>query len=124
MPYENLSKSYKAFVSNVDYVETPKNIEETLEFAEWRKVVMEEMRAFKANETWEVSNLPSGKKTVGCKWIFTTKFKPDDIIDRHKARLVAKGFTQTYGLDYDETFTLVAKLNTIRVLLSLAVNMD
>ncbi|KAG8501502.1 hypothetical protein CXB51_003813 [Gossypium anomalum] len=122
--YGNLSKSYKAFVTNVDSVKTPKNIEEALKSAEWRQAVMEEMKALKNNETWEVSDLPKEKKIVGCKWIFTTKFKPDGCIDRYKARLVAKGFTQTYGLDYDKTFALVAKLNTIRVLLSLAANLD
>ncbi|KAG8501038.1 hypothetical protein CXB51_003111 [Gossypium anomalum] len=122
--YGNLSKSYKAFVTNVDSVKTPKNIEEALESAEWRQAVMEEIKALKNNETWKVSDLPKGKKTVVCKWIFTTKFKPDGRIDRYKARLVAKGFTQTYGLDYDETFAPVAKLNTIRVLLSLAANLD
>ncbi|KAE8691929.1 cell division topological specificity factor-like protein [Hibiscus syriacus] len=77
--------------------ETPKNIEEALESVEWRNAVMEEMRAL--------------------------KFKPDGSIDRHKARLVGKDFTQTYGLGYDETFASFAKLNTIRVLLSLTVNM-
>ncbi|GMI70512.1 hypothetical protein HRI_000720500 [Hibiscus trionum] len=122
--YGNLSKSYNTFISNVDSVETPKNIEEALKSAKWRQAVLEEIKALEDNGTWEISKLPTGKKTVGCKWIFTTKFKPDGSIDRYKARLVARGFTQTYGLDYEETFAPVAKLNTIRVLLSIAVNLE
>ncbi|KAG8499488.1 hypothetical protein CXB51_005964 [Gossypium anomalum] len=122
--YGNLSKSYNAFVSNVDSIETPKNIEEALKSTKWKQAVLEEIKALEDNGTWEISKLPTGKKTVGCKWIFTTKFKPDGSIDRYKARLVARGFAQTYGLDYEETFAPMAKLNTIRVLLSIAVNLE
>ena len=68
--------------------------------------------------------LPVGKKTVGFKWVFTVKFKADGLVERYKARLVAQGYTQTFGIDYQETFALVAKINTIQILFSLAVNLD
>ena len=91
---------------------------------EWRETILEEMKVLDKNETWSVVDFPKGKKTLGCKWVFTVKYNADGTLDRYKARLVAKGFTQTYGIDYSETFTPIAKLNTIRVLISIAVNLD
>ena len=82
------------------------------------------MKALKKDNTWELVQFPKGKTTVGCKWLFTIKHKSNGTVERYKAHLVAKGFTQTYGIDYLQTFAPVAKLNTIRVLLSLAANLD
>ncbi|KAE8687390.1 hypothetical protein F3Y22_tig00111022pilonHSYRG00655 [Hibiscus syriacus] len=93
-------------------------------FSHIRRVVEEEICALEKNATWTVTNLPQGKKVVGCQWIFSVKYNFDGSIQRYKARLAARGFTQTYGIDFKETFAPVAKLNNVRVLLSLAVNCD
>ncbi|KAH9716025.1 protein kinase domain-containing protein [Citrus sinensis] len=122
--YKNLSSSYHTFVSQLSSVDIPKSIQEALKVPEWKKAVREEMEALEKNRTWEMVYLPEGKLIVGCKWIFTVKYNSYGSLERYKARLVAKGFTQTYGVDYQETFAPVAKLNTIRILLSVVVNLE
>uniref|UniRef100_A0A2N9EKK0 Integrase catalytic domain-containing protein n=1 Tax=Fagus sylvatica TaxID=28930 RepID=A0A2N9EKK0_FAGSY len=88
------------------------------------KAMEEEMHALELNHTWDLIPKPAGTSIVGCRWVFTVKQNPDGTVDRLKARLVAKGFTQTYGLNYTETFSPVAKLNSIRIIISLAANLD
>ena len=73
---------------------------------------------------WYETELPRGKRVVTSRWIFTIKYNADGIVERHKTRLVARSFTQTYGEDYLDTFAPVAKLHTIRIILSLAVNLE
>ena len=60
----------------------------------------EEMRALEKNKTWEIVELPKGKKPKGCKWVFTIQYRAYGTLERYKARLVANGYTQTYGVDY------------------------
>ncbi|KAL0744686.1 hypothetical protein Bca101_100787 [Brassica carinata] len=112
-----------AFMVNLDKNYIPKSYEEAMLDKEWKESVRAEAGAMVKNDTWYESELPKGKKAVSSRWIFTIKYKADGQIERKKSRLVARGFTQTYGEDYIETFAPVAKLHTIRIVLSLAVNL-
>ncbi|WZZ03401.1 hypothetical protein YC2023_089322 [Brassica napus] len=112
-----------AFMVNLDKSYVPRSYEEAMLDKEWKESVGVEAGAMIKNDTWYESELPKGKKAVTSRWIFTIKYKADGHIDRKKSRLVVRGFTQTYGEDYIETFAPVAKLHTIRIVLSWTVNL-
>ncbi|XP_026459264.1 uncharacterized protein LOC113359913 [Papaver somniferum] len=86
----------------------------------WRLAMKNEVSALEANNTWTRMSLPHGKQPICCKWIYKIKYRPDGSIERSKACLVAKGYTQAEGIDYHDTFAPVAKLVTVRILLSVA----
>ncbi|KAG9454467.1 hypothetical protein H6P81_007371 [Aristolochia fimbriata] len=80
----------------------------------------EEIEAIKKNDTWELTTLPVGQKAIGVKWVYKTKANQEGKVEKHKARLVAKGYKQKFGVDYEEVFAPVARINTIRLLIALA----
>jgi hypothetical protein len=83
--------------------------------------MMEEYASIMKNDVWEVVPRPKGKKVVGSKWIYKVKHATDGSVDKCKARFVAKGFSQREGVDYEETFSPVARYSSIRAIISLAV---
>jgi len=99
-------------------VVVPQNIQEALKGPKWKEAIMEEMKALIGNHTWDIVESPKDKKIVGCKWVFTIKYKSYGSIDRYKARLVAQGYNQEKGIDYDETYASVTRLEAIRMLLA------
>ncbi|XP_074277366.1 uncharacterized protein LOC141601004 [Silene latifolia] len=66
----------------------------------WREAMRQEIKALESNNSWQVVNLPIGKKPIGCKWIYKIKYKADGSVERYKARLVVQGFTQVEGIDF------------------------
>ena len=90
----------------------------------WLEAMKSEMDSMYTNQVWELVDVPVGVKPIGCKWIFKKKIDMDGNISTYKARLVAKGFNQRHGIDYDETFSPVAMLKSIRILLAIAAYKD
>jgi hypothetical protein len=107
--YERCSAILKSFLASLDNISVPKKWKEAIDDSKWKSSMLEEMDALEKNNTWELVNLPPGKELVGCKWVYTVKHNPDGKVERYKARLVAKGYTQTYGIDYEETFATVLR---------------
>ena len=98
----------------------PKSVEEAMTELCWRQAMQAEMQAIENNKTWDVADLPAKQKAIGLKWVFKVKKDPEGNIVKHKARLVAKGYAQRQGVDFDEVFAPVARIETVRVLLALA----
>ncbi|KAM0029839.1 putative RNA-directed DNA polymerase [Helianthus debilis subsp. tardiflorus] len=98
----------------------PSSHQEAIKIVEWKNAMEEEIVALERHKTWSLTRLPAGKKAIGLKWVFKLKFHADGSIQRHKARLVAKGYSQQSGIDYEETFSPVARFETIRIVLALA----
>src|SRR6266542_1019847 len=122
MAYSHISPAYKMFIASLQTVPIPSDWRAAKQDPRWKAAMKEELLALQKNQTWELVSLPAGKRAVGCKWVFTVKQTSGGKVERYKARLVAKGYSQTYGIDYDETFAPVVKINTIRAIISIAAN--
>jgi hypothetical protein len=80
----------------------------------------EKMVALNANVTWELV-VTKGQETIGCKWVYKIKHNVDGSVNKYKVRLVAKGYAQTYGINYEKTYSLIAKMTIIRTIIAMVV---
>lgn len=98
----------------------PSSPQEALQDPEWKKAMETEIQALQKNKTWILVKPPPGRLLVDCKWIFKSKEDEKGNEVKKKARLVARGFSQKYGIDYEETYSPVMKMSTLRLLLAIA----
>ncbi|GJT67484.1 retrovirus-related pol polyprotein from transposon TNT 1-94 [Tanacetum coccineum] len=108
--------NFFCFISTIK----PKDVKEALKDKSWVVTMQEELNQFVANDVWELVPLPINQSVIGIKWVFRNKLDENNIVSRNKARLVAQGYNQQEGIDYDETYALVARLESIRILLAIA----
>jgi hypothetical protein len=88
--------------------------------AVWRRAMVDELQSIEENKTWSLTELPSGMRAIGLKWVFKVKKNQLGEVVRHRARLVVKGYAQQQGINYEEVFAPLARLEAIRLLLALA----
>ncbi|GJT30402.1 ribonuclease H-like domain, reverse transcriptase, RNA-dependent DNA polymerase [Tanacetum coccineum] len=100
----------------------PKNYKEASNDQRWIKAMKVELDSINRNNTWKLTTLPKGRKAIGLKWVFKTKKDANGNIIKHKARLVSKGYTQEHGIDFEEVSAPVARMETVRLLLTIAAN--
>ncbi|GJZ60034.1 putative reverse transcriptase, RNA-dependent DNA polymerase [Tanacetum coccineum] len=100
--------------------EEPNTISQALQDESWVEAMQEELLQFKLQKVWVLVDLPYGKKVIGTKWVFRNKRDERSIVVKNKARLVAQGFRQEEGIDYDEVFAPVARIEAIRLFLAFA----
>ncbi|GJR36178.1 retrovirus-related pol polyprotein from transposon TNT 1-94 [Tanacetum coccineum] len=120
----NTNNVNTASTNEVNVVEEPKKVIHALKDPSWIKAMQEELLQFKLQEVWTLVDLPNGKRAIGTKWVFRNKKDERGIMIRNKARLVAQGYTQKEGIDYDEVFAPVARIEAIRLFLAYALFKD
>jgi hypothetical protein len=120
LSYHNLSIPHCFYaLSPTTHIE-PKSYAEAIKYECWRQAMQVELQALENTGTWVLVDLPPHVKPIGCRWVYKVKHHADGTVERYKARLVAKGYNQIEGLDYFDTFSPVAKLATVRMVIALA----
>ena len=120
LSYNKLSNQHLHSVFSLQTHTEPKSYVEASKFDCWKKTMETELTALIQTGTWKIVDLPPNIKPIGCRWVYKIKHHADGSIERFKARLVAKVYNQIEGLDYFDTYSLVAKMTTVRLVIALA----
>jgi hypothetical protein len=118
--HNNLSSSQYRFSLSLSTHHELKSFAEANKFECWRQAMQSELLALERTGTWQVVDIPPNVTPIGCRWVYKVKLHADDTVERYKARLVAKGYNQIEGLDYFETYSPVAKVTSVRLIIALA----
>lgn len=117
--YAHLSPTYQCYIAATSVIKEPESYSEAVKDPRWVDAMTSEILALESNKTWEITDLPKGKRPIGCRWIFKVKYKSTGEVERFKARLVAKGYRQQEEIDYTATFSPVVKMVTVITVVSL-----
>nr|GEY93343.1 retrovirus-related Pol polyprotein from transposon TNT 1-94 [Tanacetum cinerariifolium] len=118
----NTQQEDKISDSTLSELDEPANYKEAMvspEAAKWKEAMKSKIQSMYDNQVWNLVDTTLGLKTLGCKWIFKKKTYMDGKVYTYKTRLVTMGYTQTHGIDYEETFSTVAKIRSIRIMLAI-----
>lgn len=120
IPGEELSEEDDSIFFAMFIGSDPISFQEAVKISKWRQAMDAEIAAIEKNDTWFLTDLPVNGKKIGVKWVYKTKLDANGEVDKYKARLVAKGYSQKHGVDYTEVFAPVARVDIVRLIISLA----
>ena len=105
----------------------PRTVKEAVDSEDgklWKEAMVDEMASLHKNEAWDLVEMPTGRKPIGSKWVFKKKTNAEGKVEKYKARSVAKGYSQVPGIDFGDIFSPVAKVTSIRLILSVVAAFD
>jgi hypothetical protein len=101
-------------------MDKPESFDDVVPHECWRQAMLDELASIEENDSWTLTDLPPGHRPIGLKWVFKTKKDAAGVVVKHKARLVAKGYVQREGVDFDDVFAPVARLDSVQLLVAVA----
>jgi hypothetical protein len=120
LTYDGFVAHHYAYMVRVIHEVEPTCFEYAIGNLKWDNAMDEKITTLDVNATWELVALPKDKKEIGCKWVYKVKHNVNGSVSKYKTRLVAKAYAQTYGINYEETYSLIAKMTTVKVIITMA----